>query len=139
MSSPLIVPDDGKISLINRILDGASYLQYSLFKAPTGALGTTFVYGDFTEADFDGYSSQIIYSASWSAATINVDGEAERTSADLTFTCTGSVTPNDIYGYFVHDDYGTVVWASKFAAPVTMDTNGQTIVIPPIFTLKSAY
>jgi hypothetical protein len=139
MSSPIKVPLTGQNILLDKIISTVSTAYFRLFQAPTSALPDDFVISDFTEATFYGYATIPIYSWQWSPSATNANDEAEKTAPDITFACTYAGTPEDIHGYYVTDDYGYVLWAAKFPVAVTIDDVDQSITIPPLFTLKSAY
>lgn len=88
--------------------------------------------GDFTEANFDGYARQ--NPGTWTGPFF-ADPVASIQASLCTFNCTGSTTPNTIYGYFaVNNSDGLLIWAEKNpAGPVTINANGQTYVVVPIW------
>jgi len=98
----------------------------------------TMVIGDLTEADFDGYAR--IPLTGWSAPALNGDFKAQTDLPAQIFTMTGSTTPNDIYGVFVVDGSGNLLYAELDpSGPVTMDTDGQFYGYVPRFTNESEF
>lgn len=90
---------------------------------------------DYTEADFDGYSAMSL--TSWTPAYLNGSNEAEIDEINRTFTQTGTGTTNDIYGYYVTNTSGDVVYAERDpAGPVAMNATGKTLTIYSRFTLR---
>lgn len=85
---------------------------------------------DYTSANFSGYSSAALNS--WGGAALNADLFAQVTHPDKVFTHNGGATNNDIYGYYVTDSSGDLVWAERAAAaPFAMDAGGKTYTVSP--------
>lgn len=79
--------------------------------------------GDFTEANFPGYAAQALND--FGAVGTNGLGKAETDSGIHTFLCTGSGTPNDIYGWYATSSLGVVEMAERNpAGPVTLNAAG---------------
>lgn len=94
------------------------------------------VFADLVEADFDGYSR--IDLDNWGAAFENAAGIAESDEQLRVFSCTGSTTANDIYGYFLMAPGSTYLGAQRNpAGPTTIDTAGQTYPVQPVVTLEN--
>ena len=95
------------------------------------------VIGSFTEATFSGYATQTC--ASWSAAA-TVSGRASTSATARTFTnSTGSVG-NSIYGYYVTDGSGNLMWAEADpSAPVGMNNPGDSYTVTPTFTFATEF
>ena len=89
------------------------------------------VVGDFEEADFPGYSA--IEFTGWADPDKVVDGKWVITAPIQTFLCTGSGTPNDIYGYYITDEEATVLLYSERDpnAPFPMTDNGDEYALRP--------
>jgi len=134
----LKVVDSGELGMLEilrsaKLNDGN--IRFRLFKndhTPANADDIS----DYTEADYDGYAEQA--ASAWVLSTL-VGGKAFTQSTALVFLCTGSVTPNDIYGYYVVDmSSGDLWWAERFAsAPIVMDSPGDTISITPTLSAAS--
>lgn len=91
--------------------------------------------GTYTEANGGGYSSKTLTNGSWTVSTGNDPSDA--VYAEQTFTFTGPLTTNTtIYGYFVVDADGTLVWAEKFATSFTPTNNGDQLKLTPKFQLS---
>lgn len=77
----------------------------------------------FTEATFDGYAAKTV--PAWTAAALQPGPLAEiLSSALLSWTPTGSTTPNTIVGYWIVGGNGDYLGGEAFAAPVIL--NGPT-------------
>lgn len=93
---------------------------------------------DYTEADFDGYASKNL--TAFGAAFLNASNKGETDHTILTWTDTGAVTPNSIYGYYVTTAGGALLWAEKLSnGPITMQANGDQYSVIPAFTFKSEF
>lgn len=96
----------------------------------------TDVNGDYTEANFSGYAA--ISALSFGAAFVNPDGKGEVDASPESFTHNGGGTSNTIYGAYVTDDGGDVVYAERFGAPISMASNGDLITYTARVTAVSA-
>lgn len=135
----LKVPDVSQLTLLDllRTSLNSSGLVVRLFKNNyTPVAGS--VVGSFTSADFSGYSPSSLAAL---AAAATVGGKASTTAgAANTWTKSGA-TGNDIYGYYVTNAAGTVLyWAERgSAAPYSLNTNGEGLSVTPVFTLASEF
>jgi len=134
----LVVPQAGARRLLDKLI-GASALTYHLYvgDVPPVILPGT-VIGDFTEASYPGYAAQL--SAGWGAA-VDVAGRATATAANLTFTRgAGAGAAQNIYGYYVTDVGGNLVYAERGTAPpYVFAVTGDNLVVTPKFTFKSEF
>lgn len=83
---------------------------------------------DFTEADFTGYASIAI--ASWAAPALDaVSGRwyLSPSAGVESFTQTGVVSVNTVYGFFMINGPGDLICFERFDTPVEMDTNGKVL------------
>jgi len=96
----------------------------------------TSVLGNFIEANFSGYN----FVTTAMGAAVEIGGKATSTDAAARlFTHNGGGTANSIYGYYVTDFAITkVVWAERFAAPISMSAVPDQISITLQLTLDSA-
>ena len=86
--------------------------------------------GNFTEATGGGYAAKTLANGSWTQS--NVGGIEQVLYALQSFIFTGALTGNPaIYGYFVVDADGVLVWAELIAAPFTPANNGDHLDITP--------
>src|SRR5690606_9473599 len=70
---------------------------------------------DLTEATFTGYSAKNIVRSSWGSPT--TEGGKAKSTYGAPFSYTMGSTGGSIYGYWVEDSSGTVLWAERFAVP----------------------
>lgn len=92
--------------------------------------------GDYTQADFSGYAAVAL--GTWNAAFVNADGRGEIDADLATFTHNGGGTSNTVYGAYVTDNAGDIVYAERFDAPRVMASNGDAINYTPRVTAASA-
>ncbi|HLC17492.1 MAG TPA: hypothetical protein VJM57_00565 [Thermodesulfobacteriota bacterium] len=91
--------------------------------------------GTYTEATGGGYAAKTITNGSWTVTVGNDPSDAAY--AQQTWTFTGALTTNPtIYGYYVVDADGTLLWAEKLAASFTPANNGDELKITPKFQLS---
>src|SRR5438132_1401876 len=110
-----ILTDSGERAFLTAIVGTYTNMQLHLFKNNyTPVEGSTVA--NFTEADFGGYAA-----VSLSNAVQTVDHVAWDA---ITWTRTGTPT-NTIYGAYVTDNGGTVLYWTKTITPVTLSANGQ--------------
>jgi hypothetical protein len=135
----LLVPNVGEIELLDRLLKGATsandgdYTLYLYKNDYTPVNGSTLA--NFTEADFDGYSSKSLAQATWASVSLNGSSKAESSYVQQSWTC-GSVG-NTIYGYYIKGDTsGNLLWAEKFS-PYKALTNGDILNLVPVITLST--
>lgn len=132
---PLVVPDVGERKMLEYIVAKSSptALTLRLYTNDVDLLSEGFSSGDFTEADASGYVAVALPGANWSVAT---------TSGISTATYATSVTFNlgsgqDVYGYYVTDAGGSVMWAEEFpSAPFRLPSGGGQIVVRPQLQLN---
>jgi len=96
------------------------------------------VIGSFTEANFSGYTPGSLGTL---AAATTVSGRASTTAGTANTWTKSGATGNDIYGYYVTDSGGTVLyWAERgSAAPYSMNTNGEGLSVTPTVTQASEF
>lgn len=91
--------------------------------------------GTFTETTFAGYSSVSLARASWvTPTTVSEAAQTQYTNSGVTWDCTGS--GDTIYGAYVLNGSGGLVWAEAFSTPRTL-ANGDTLNYTPVFTFIS--
>ena len=95
----------------------------------------THIASSFTEATGGGYAAKTLTNGSWVIASANDPSDA--TYAEQTFTFTGVLTTNtNVYGYYIINGDGTLVWAEKLSATFTPNASGGTLSITPQFQLS---
>lgn len=121
-------------SLVANLLDGADLHLYSNNHAPANAD----VVGDYTECTFPGYAA--INLTGWPSASLDASNRASVELALQTFTGGTIITPEDIYGIYVTDAVGNLLYAElNPAGVVSMASNGQSFSYLPRFTFKSTF
>ena len=109
-------------------------LQLGLFKnnhAPT----VTDTDVSYTAANFDGYALTAAITT-WTLSGFDANANLQYTNADITFTMTGSVTPNQIYGYYLYDGTHIVMAeANGVSGGVAMAGAGYTYTVSLNFYL----
>lgn len=90
---------------------------------------------DYTEASGYGYSSITLTGANWDFAT-DVDGNSTATYNSVqTFTFSGG--PVTLYGYYVTDIGGNLLWAQRFSVnAVAIPAGGGDLDITPYLGLE---
>lgn len=109
--------------------------RMGLFKNDwTFAAGDTILQVD--ECDFDGYVG-LQFTRHWTPAVMQ--GPRAITTADLlTWIHSGGPVANLVYGYFVVNKAGDLMWAERFCRnPLLMDSIGQRVRVEPVYTLKN--
>ena len=134
----LVVPDEGEIELLKKLLknttDTEDYLLrlYKNNYVPSGTTTAT----DFTEANFTNYAEKTIARSDWATPTTGVTNKAESEVTLQSWTC-GTVG-NTIYGYYVIGSVsGKVLWAEKFASARVLE-DSDILNVTPKFNLSSA-
>ena len=103
--------------------------------------GAATVIGDFTEANFNGYTAGgKTLTNPFGTVTTTGAGYAEIVSPDvLTWICTDGLAPNSVYGYWVVDDIPLLLWTEKFDAPIDMTATGNRLNLTLRYSMKSEY
>lgn len=130
----LKVPDDAELLFAQMIKDNWTTV-IRLFKNDKVPANGDDV-SDYTEADFSGYAEQDITSG-W-ANPITLNDKATLIGSTAVFTHNGGPTGNSIYGYYIVDGNGDLLFAERNpAAPTTIDQLGETYAVAPLFTFSS--
>lgn len=118
----IFTPDTGLAHKLTLIKQGSNW-TVELYKNDYTPQADS-VPGSFTKATFPGYAA---LAAAFGSVGINAAGQAEMTSALLTFTQTAAGAQT-IYGYFVTNNTGTqLLFAERFGTPVALALAGDTI------------
>lgn len=133
----LLVPDAGEVKLLEMALKDAAVADQMLRlfvndKTPVEA--DTVV--SYTEMSTQGYAAQSLTRAGWTVSTSG--GVSTAQNAQKTFTFNGTGGDTTVYGYFItmNDGANKVLWAERFANPVTIRNNGDQIKITPKIELE---
>lgn len=132
------VQPDGETRFLNHITNQGvdmvwTYRLYINDYTPTD----TSILANFQEAGFPGYAgdSNIV----WNPA-LQANGRAEIEAAAITFTCTGGGAAESVYGYYVTDTGGALLFAERFDdGPYVMSQNQDEITITPKLTCESKF
>jgi len=92
---------------------------------------------DLTEADFTGYLSQLLNNVSVAPA-LDAGARAVASWDAQTYTKLGA-TGNDIYGYWVENFSGDLIYFEQFDQIVPMQADGAQLVMNPKFTGRSQF
>jgi hypothetical protein len=128
----IVMTQNGDKATLNAASAASAYWRVRLFKNDYTPLVTS-VLGDFTEADFTGYSGFQV--AVWLAAVINGAGKGIIVASPLLWTAGVIGTGNTIYGYYVTEGTDALVsYAERFASPVVIANVGDFVVVTPSVT-----
>lgn len=135
----LVIPDVAKIPMA-KIWSGEDVnlpLHIKLFKndyAPDHATEL----GDLTEADFDNYAAGELDNPATQVA-LDAGGRAV-TRWDLESWEKDGATGNTIYGYWVEDDIGQLLWVERFASGAfAMQVDNTILQFYPTLTHRSQF
>lgn len=136
---PLVVPDEGEIQLLQKMLKVALSTDESyvlkLYKVDYTPISTTSK-ASFTEASFTNYAARTL-THNWSAAVENASSAAQVSYGTTPQSWTCGATGNTIYGYWVEGATSAkVLWAERFSTSRVL-ANGDVLNITPQFTLQS--
>lgn len=131
----LLVPNVGEGELLGRALNEATpdNCVLKLYQSNTTPAEADVV-GTYTEATFTGYSSATLTGASW---TVTEGAPTYAQYAQQAFTSSAGSQNQDIYGYYVTNNAGTILlWAERFTnGPYNIANNGDEIRVTPYIEL----
>jgi len=88
------------------------------------------------EATYIGYARQSV--TDWGAVYTNLSGQAQVDAGPYTFQVTSPSPTQSVYGYFLADPTGNLIWAERNqAGPSPMFALGSPYVVIPRFLLTS--
>ena len=132
----LVVPNTGEQVLLDAATGktAATTLTLRLFSNNYTPINST-VAGDVAQVSGGGYAGIALTAASW---TTTPGSPTSSAYPEQTFTFTGATdSPGTIYGYYVTNAAGTLIWAERLAAVFTPASNGDTVKVTPALTLAS--
>ncbi len=134
--SNLIVPNGSKKTLLEQTAGIAVNVPafVRLFQNNYTPVAAT-VAGDLTEANFSGYAAAAPAGGAVAGA-LDAENRAVATWNSITFTKNGA-TGNTIYGYYVTEMTGLLLWVERFDASIAMTVDGAFITLIPKLTAKS--
>jgi hypothetical protein len=104
-----------------------------LVKNNFGSPSKDTVIGDLEECDFTGYAAEA--ALVFGDAHTDTDGKAVIKAPSVTFTCTGSATINEVYGWALVNAAKTALYvAQSFSQAFVMGTAGQGLTVQPVVT-----
>ena len=113
---------------------GGTNLTLHLFKSNTTP-GDSTVAGDFTEADFTGYSSVTLIGANW---VITANAPTTATYAEQTFTSTADQTLQQIYGFYLLRG-ASYVFGERFTnGPYSILNTDDYVAVTPALSYKKS-
>lgn len=122
----LVLSDNGAQDILDVYL-GATELTLKLYTNDNTPADTD-VSGDYTEATGGGYVAKTLTAGSHSVAS----DPKTASWAQQIFTFTGALSGNStLYGYWIENGGGTLIWAEKFAATFTPSNNGDHADVTP--------
>ncbi len=128
----VIVPKTARTGMLDDIKDGRLQgASLCLFRNNLTPDANT-VLGDLTEANFSGYARQTL--SAWPNSALS-GAIARTTHPDKTFLHSGGGVDNDIYGYYVLDSGGGLLYADRNATGPVSITPGTGYFCRPIFDL----
>lgn len=129
---PLVTPDVGEILMLQYIVNMVSPDNriLRLFKNDVTPSDST-VIGGLTQADQAGYVPITLTGSNWT--TTQSVGVTTAVYSEQTFTFTTAAT---IYGYYVANTSGDLLWVERFSgAPFQLPDGGGQIAVTPKITL----
>lgn len=83
-----------------------------------------------TEASFQGYAA--VTTVTWNAPYTDIAGNAVISAGLSQFECTGTTTPNTIYGWYLTDaTNATLLAAAALPTPVSITQVGDAVLVAP--------
>jgi hypothetical protein len=131
----LVVPDEGERRMLEYIVNKSSptNLTLRLYTNNVDLSDEGFGSGDFSEPSGNGYFANSLQGSNWVVSTTSGISVASY-SIDLAFNFTAAV---DLYGYYITDSSGTVMWAEEFPSPpFRMPSGGGQVVVRPQIQLN---
>lgn len=130
----LVVPDEGEVELLRRMLKPAAGdgdpLKLGLFKALAAVPSNTSTLADITPADFAGYAPKDLLPGTW-APPISVANVAQSQYGATFQTWLSTVGTQVVTGYYVTDNAGLILlWLELFIAGVTVSPTTPASVYP---------
>lgn len=126
---------------LNVLVSNYSGLKMGLFQNNVTPSLTTSL-SDLVECNFEGYTASHppdgrAAVAGWSGVTFNTPS-AQSTATSISWTATGGAVVNNVYGYFVINAAGVLVFFEKNpAGPVPINAAGQSYFVGLTKTLQN--
>lgn len=127
---PLVVPNEGERKMLEYIVNKSSPTNpvLRLYTNEVDLYAEAFSAISFTEASAPGYVAVTLTGSNWSVTTTSgISTAAYATSVTFNFSAAQT-----LYGYYVTDSAGVVLWAERFpSAPFTLPAGGGEVVVRP--------
>jgi hypothetical protein len=137
VSTP-VVPFDQYRAMITEQVASSNFLDGVVFRLFQNNINPTqaIVLSQLVEADYDGYAP--VGPVAWGTPWTDAAGNGVTSGSTAGFYCTGSDTPNLIYGYYVtHGPTAseTLKWCERFDNPLPMQALGNAVTLPVVWAL----
>ena len=134
----LVVPNDSEVTMLRRMLNVNQtntvllrLYDNDLTPDPTTGLA------NITETTHTGYTAATLVNNAWVVAT-DAGGSATASYAEQTFTFSGAATGVDVFGYYVTDSAGVLLWVERFSSsPYAIPSAGGQIAITATISLEN--
>lgn len=127
---PLVVPDVGERKMLEYIVNKSapSDLTLRLYVNSVDLNSEGFASASFTEASATGYVAVVLPGTNWLVATTaGISTATYATGVAFNFS-----VGEDLYGYYVTNSAGVVMWAEQFpSAPFRLPAGGGQVVVQP--------
>lgn len=131
-----MLSDSGALSILATYFSTKDLVLKLFCSDITPAMGDTAETYNTYEAAGGSYSGVALTKASWTTASIA--GIPTATYPEVLFVFTGSLTANPIvYGYYVVDSLGTLIFAENKNLPFTPSETGDYVAVNPLFTMSN--
>lgn len=128
----IVLFDSGSLAILTKYF-GSDNVFVKLFTNDI-ELVDTLTASSFTEAAGGGYTAKTVLSAAITKSVVG--GIAQAAFAQQVFEFTGALTGNpSVYGYYVVNESGTLIFADKSSGPYTPSADGV-YVVTPVFQLS---
>ena len=133
----LKIVDIGLSKMLDKLLTAyGNTMQLCLFQNNITPVGSDTL-ATYQEATFPGYVRQAI--TGWLPSTVAAS-VATSNATQVSFQRSATGTAQTIFGYFVLDGSGNLLFAERDpAAPITLTNQGDTYLITPKFTYLSEF
>jgi len=135
----LVLADLGAATILDAFFNnswpaGGKDLTLKLYTNDYTPLDTSTA-GSFTEAAGGGYATKTLSNGSWTQSQVSNIEQVAYAQQTITFTgaLNGSAT---VYGYFVVDADGVLVYGERFATAFQPTSNGDAIKVTPLFQMS---
>lgn len=129
----IMLTDSGATAVLTEYF-GSTTLTVKLF-TNDAVISDALVSTDFTEAAGGGYAAKTV--AAGASAVSTVGGIVQAAVPQQVYEFTGPLTGNpSVYGYYVVDPSGTLVFADKAAGAYTPSSSGDIYAVTPTFQLS---